>query len=127
MKICKTIKNIIDGGFKIINISNTNFCYNVDNSINNYTLKSDTLKNADLLSIILNHIKNSLEADASNVIILFNSYVKGILRLRILDNGKGIPIKAQKSIFEQNFSTKNTDSGIRGNGMYLNKHILINV
>jgi len=122
----KSLKNIVDGGFKIINISNTNFEYKVDNNLSKYKIGSDKLKNADFLSIILNHIKNSLEANASKIFILFGKFEDNNIYMRIIDNGNGIPEKAQKNIFAANFSTKSSDSGIRGNGMYLNKQILVN-
>jgi len=120
----KSIKNIIDGGFKIINISNTNFEFKVDKKLSKYRIDSKLLKNADLLSVTLNHIKNSLEANSSKVYILFAGYQNNYLRVRIIDNGKGIPKKVQRDIFCANFSTKNDDGSIRGNGMYLNRHII---
>jgi signal transduction histidine kinase len=120
----KTIKDIFEGGFKIINISNTNFNYNIDSTLENYKIKSNILKNADLLSILLNHIKNSLEANASNIILLVREFSNEHIYIRIIDDGCGIPEKFKKSIFNPNFSTKKTLGGIRGNGMYLNKHIL---
>jgi len=122
----KSLKNIIDGGFKIINISNTNFEHKIDQKLDNYKIGTDKLKNADLLSILLNHFKNSLEANASKILILFNKVEDNTLYFRIIDNGNGIPLKAQKKIFSANFSTKKSDSGIRGNGMYLNKLIINN-
>jgi signal transduction histidine kinase len=122
----KSIKNIIDGGFKIINISNTNFEYKVDKQFSKFKIGSEKLKNADFLSIILNHIKNSLEANASMIYILLAKSDDKDIYIRIIDNGNGIKQEAQKKIFEPNFSTKNSDSGIRGNGMYLNKHIIKN-
>jgi len=120
----KTLKDIIDGGFRIINISNSNFTYRIDNELENYNLIK--LKNADLLSIILNHLKNSLEANADKIVILFISYNVNELKFRIIDNGNGIPEDFKKNVFKPNFSTKSFDTGVRGNGMYLNKHILNN-
>jgi len=120
----KSIKNIIEGGFKIINISNTNFEYNVDKKLSMYKINSDYLKNADLLSVTLNHIKNSLDAYSSKIFILFTGFENGFLRLRIIDNGNGIPENFKKKVFIANFSTKGDDGSIRGNGMYLNRHIL---
>jgi len=122
----KSIKNIIDGGFKIINISNTNFDYKVDTKLAGYKIGTSKLKNADFLSIILNHLKNSLEANASKIFIMLSKEEENHIKIRIIDNGNGIPKEAQKKIFSANFSTKNSDSGIRGNGMYLNKHIIKN-
>ena len=120
----KSIKDIIDGGLKIINISNTNFKSTVDDRLNNYSIGNHDLKNAEFLSVILNHLKNSLEAYASKIAFIFVKEDKNILFFRIIDNGNGIPEKAKKNIFKPNFSTKTSDSGIRGNGMYLNKHIM---
>ncbi len=120
----KSIKNIIDGGFKIINISNSNFESRVDSELRKYRLEATKLKNANLLSIILNHIKNSLEANASKIFILFVKETKTSVVIRIVDNGNGIPKEVQKDIFKANFSTKENIGSIRGNGMYLNKHIL---
>jgi signal transduction histidine kinase len=120
----KSIKNIIDGGFKIIAISNSNFDYNVDEKLDNYSLDNNRIKNADLLNIMLNHIKNSLEANASKIYILFKEENKNFVKLRIIDNGVGIPAEARADIFKPNFSTKGFDDGIRGNGMYLNRHII---
>jgi len=123
----KSIKDIIDGGLKIINISNTNFEYMVDEVLNDYGIGNHDLKNAEFLSVILNHLKNSLEADASKVLFVFVKEDKDNLYFRIIDNGNGIPEKAVKDIFKPNFSTKSSDSGIRGNGMYLNRHIMRSV
>ena len=123
----KSIENIIDGGFQIINISNSNFSYHVDSELSKYKIGSKDLKNADLLGIILNHIKNSLEANANKIYIKYAGFEKNKLKIRIIDNGNGIPKEAQRNIFKPNFSTKSIDSGIRGNGMYLNRYILNSV
>ena len=120
----KSIKNIIDGSFKIINLSNTNFEYKVDKKLSKFSLNGEVLKNADLLNIMLNHIKNSLEANSSKIFIILVEANAKRIKFRIIDNGNGIPPKAQKNIFKPNFSTKSVSDGIRGNGMYLNKHIL---
>jgi hypothetical protein len=58
----KSIFDIIDGAFKIMSISNSNFTYNIDNRLNDYKLNYKLVKdfkNADLLNIVLNHIKKS--------------------------------------------------------------------
>jgi signal transduction histidine kinase len=120
----KSVFDIATGGFKIINISNSNFDYYVDENLENYSLKKNSIKNAEMLSIFLNHIKNSLEANASIIKIFFVKEEPGFIIVRIIDNGNGIPENAIKHIFKPNFSTKDTDEDIRGNGMYLNKHIL---
>lgn len=124
----KSIFDIIDGAFKIMSISNSNFTYNIDNRLNDYKLNYKLVKdfkNADLLNIVLNHIKNSLEANSNKIHIVFNSYGKYSLSFSIIDNGKGVKPHLIKQIFSPNFSTKsNFDNVIRGNGLYLNKSIL---
>jgi signal transduction histidine kinase len=120
----KSLADIIEGGFKIMKISNSNFEFNIDHNLGMYTLKPKTLKNAELLSIMINHFKNSLEANASKIFVYFTSFEDDFLTLRILDNGNGIPKNSQANIFKANFSTKNNDEDIRGNGMFLNKHML---
>jgi len=120
----KSILNIIEGGFSIMKMSNSNFTYYISDELNNLTLRKDNLLNADLLSILINHFKNSLEAFASKIYILFVKLEKNRLYFRIIDNGRGIPENAKKRIFEPNFSTKKDMNSVRGNGMYLNKHII---
>ncbi len=120
----KTIKSIITGGFKIINISVSNFEYTIDNKLSKYKIDNTNFKNADLLNIVLNHIKNSLEANSSKIVIAFNKFSFGYLYIRIIDNGNGIVKISKEDIFKPNFSSKSEENGIRGNGMYLNKQIL---
>jgi len=118
----KSLYDIIDGAFKIIKVINSNFEFMIDEDFVNYGLKN--IKNADLLSIIINHIKNSIEASASKVYILINNVEDDTLKFRIIDNGNGIEEKIKKNVFLPNFSTKKEVDEVRGNGMYLNKNIL---
>ncbi len=120
----KTITDIFEGAFKIISISNTNYSHSIDKELNNYSIKSNSFRNADLLGIAINNIKNSIEATASKIFIVYGGYSKGFIKLRIIDNGSGIPKGAEKKIFDPNFSTKSQDDSIRGNGMYLNRQII---
>lgn len=121
----KSISSIIEGAFKLISVSNSNFECNVDEELRKYTINSDTFKNADLLNIIINHIKNSLEANSNKIHIIFTAGNKDFITFRIIDNGNGIKQSNRKNIFEPNFSTKVIGvNGIRGNGLYLNKSIL---
>jgi len=120
----KSIHDIVNGAFKIISISNTNFTFKIDEKLKKYKIASKNLANADFLSILLNHIKNSLEANADTVFVLFRKFEKNTLYMRLLDNGSGIPEHSKSKIFDANFSTKKTSSGIRGNGMFLNRQIL---
>jgi signal transduction histidine kinase len=123
----KTIYDIVEGAVKIINISNSGFTYKIDSNLKDYKIKSNgdkTLKNVDLLNVILNHLKNSLEAKAGNIEIKVFSFKDNILKLHIIDNGNGIPADVVNKIFLPNFSTKTELKAIRGNGMYLNKFIM---
>jgi len=120
----KTIKDIIDGSFKIISLSNTNFEYNVDESLKDYKLNPNKIKNADLLSIMINHIKNSLEANATIIYVIVDKVQEKYIYIRIIDNGNGVPEHIKKDMFKPNLSSKGSVGDIRGNGMFLNKHIM---
>jgi len=119
----KTLYDIIDGAFRIIAISNSDFDYDIDVKFKNYKMISKILKNVDLLNVLINHIKNSLEANATFMEVE-SSYANGVLKIKIKDNGAGIPPDVLENIFEPNFSTKQVGDIIRGNGMYLNKYII---
>ena len=82
------------------------------------------MKNVDLLNVIINHLKNSLEAKSSSIIINMGSFVDDMIRINIIDNGNGIPKHVMGNVFKPNYSTKIDTGTIRGNGMYLNKYIL---
>ena len=90
-------------------------------------MNSTTFKNIDLINILINHIKNSLEANATVITATMNienhSLTKNIV-IELKDDGNGIPKHLVKNIFEPNLSTKAIGDTIRGNDMYLNKHII---
>ena len=65
-----------------------NFKIYIDQDLKNYSLRG-TLENGDLLGILSNHFKNSIEA-MSTVINLSYNYNDGKLKLFITDNGVGI-------------------------------------
>lgn len=122
----KSIAEIIEGAFKVISISNSNFYFEVDPSLRDYSISGDELKNADLLNIIINHIKNSLEANASKIFVNLGEFKDKKVSFKIIDNGNGIPEKLKSRLFKPNFSSKSIgDTGLRGNGLYLNKSILL--
>ena len=124
----KNIYDIVYGAFKIINISNTDFIYEVDEEFKNYQTIKNGLKNVDILNILINHLKNSLEANSTEIKCFVESIIvknnKNLLTIGIKDNGSGIPKEIQKNVFKANLSTKAIGDSIRGNGMYLNKHIV---
>ncbi len=120
----RTIYDVSDGAFKISSVSNTDFEYSVDTELKQYRMKPDNLKNVDLLNVLINHIKNSVEANATLIEIKKFKFDSGILEIVIIDNGSGIDNDIQKNVFTPNFSSKQIGASIRGNGMYLNKHII---
>jgi len=102
---------------------NLSFSFKINDSLRHYQPSNELFTSLDLLNIIINHIKNSLEADATNITIDYYKFENNKIYLHIIDNGNGIPMKVQSNIFESNFSTKDSSQILRGNGMYLNKHI----
>ena len=120
----KSIFDIVSGAFKMVEISNSNYIYEMDKELINYGVEGK-ITNSDLLNVFINHIKNSLEAGASKVYVVINSVTDTHINVRIIDNGDGIDPKCIKSIFAPNFSTKSLEKENRGNGMYLNKHLMV--
>ena len=121
----KSIYDIVKGAFTMVRVSTQDFMYFIDDKLKDYKL-CGTLKNEDLLSILINHIKNSIEANATAVHIILDRTTSDKVFIRILDDGNGIPKHAIENIFKPNFSTKRGINTTRGNGMYLNKHVLEN-
>jgi signal transduction histidine kinase len=121
----KSVFNVVSGAFRIILISYANVKCSIDTNLKKYKMGKDSLKNIDLLNVVINHIKNSLEADATVIKINMAKEMKNnMMRLVITDNGNGIPHEYLKNVFEPNFSSKQIGDSIRGNGMYLNRHIV---
>jgi len=121
----KSIYDIVQTAFDIISQKNSNFSTKIDDELKLYSIKHNIeLKNADLLNITINHIKNSLDANSNKIHVHFVGVERDFIYFRIIDNGSGIPKEARKKIFEPNFTTKITMDSIRGNGLYLNKNIL---
>ncbi|GAA0726220.1 hypothetical protein GCM10008905_22510 [Clostridium malenominatum] len=81
----------------------------------------------DLLKVLSNIIKNSIDAlaDTVNPTIKFKSYnnYNGVL-ITILNNGPEIPKKIMHKIFETGFSTKNNMSEDRGFGLNIVSNII---
>lgn len=121
----KSLYDIVKGAFRMVRVSTQDFMCFIDDKLKDYKL-CGTLKNEDLLSILINHIKNSIEANATAVHIILDRTTSDKVFIRILDDGNGIPKHAIENIFKPNFSTKRGINTTRGNGMYLNKHVLEN-
>jgi len=120
----KTLFDIIETAFKIMQISHRNFDYHIDEEFKQYKNHPDSLTNADLLNILINHIKNSLEANATKIIALFIRFDGTFLYFQLKDNGSGIPVEFISSLFHPNMSTKKNVLEIRGNGLFINREII---
>jgi len=122
----KSVYEIIEGAAKILNVTiDTPFEFYIDEEIGDYKLDhSNGFKNADLVNIIINHLKNSVEANATRVEMTIENIKKGYMLLNVKDNGNGIPYEFQNSIFQPNKSSKKDTLGLRGNGLFLNQNLL---
>jgi K+-sensing histidine kinase KdpD len=99
------------------------FDYEIEEEFKNYKLCTANLKNGEMTAIILNFIKNSVEANACSLRFKINSLKNNKLSFLIIDDGNGIPKNLHNEIFKENVSSK---SGSRGNGLYANKFIINN-
>lgn len=70
-----------------------------------------TADNAQVRRLIINLIRNSIQADANQINLRVN-VDKDACILFVHDNGKGIPLDLRDKIFEQNFTTKSSGMGI---------------
>ncbi|MBK7105428.1 MAG: hybrid sensor histidine kinase/response regulator [Ignavibacteriae bacterium] len=75
--------------------------------------------------IILNIIKNSIEADSeAKITISLNDYYKNQIELIISDNGPGINSEDLKYIFDVGFSSKKSDKIEHGLGLSIVKELV---
>jgi len=88
--------------------------YDIDNSTG--------LSNGSFINIIVNHIKNSLEANATEIVFTVSNIHKCKMTILITDNGNGIPADKVSSVFAYKESTKGTGRGV---GMYINRSLLL--
>jgi len=124
----KTMYDVIETAFTMMTISHKNFDWYIDEEFKKYNLSCPKcLSNADLLNILINHIKNSIEAKSTKITAGFISYKNGYVTILLKDNGNGIPEKFIPYIFKPNLSTKSNVLNTRGNGMYINLEILKSV
>jgi len=124
----KNVYDSVTDSFGMVAISNNLFKYSVDERLKVFDLDSKDLRASGLRSILINHLKNSLEACATDIKIIFVSLRGRYLTFNLEDNGNGIKEDIVDKIFEPNYSTKESGSMItRGNGMYLNKHLVTSI
>ena len=99
----------------------------IDQEFNKYRIDhSNGMTNGFFLNVLMNHIKNSLEAGASDINITINRIDKNrLMHIYIEDNGIGMPPDIAKSVFNLHVTTKNVNGVYgRGSGMYYNKTVL---
>lgn len=104
-------------------VSPIDFEFFTDDDLLEYKL-TPILTHGTLINVLLNHVKNSLEATADEIYISFVSFEHGYLKIRITDNGNGISEAVVDKIFDNDFSTKSSPTIIRGNGLTLNRQII---
>jgi len=90
--------------------------FNVNVKPGNYVIKGDHTK---LMQVMLNVIKNSLEAidmESENKFISVSMELTGdYILLKIADNGQGFDKKTSENFFERGFTTKKKGTGL---GLY---------
>jgi signal transduction histidine kinase len=97
------------------------FDYEVFSGFENFNLNADFLKNGELTAIILNFIKNSIDANSKYIQFKIKEVKNSKLTFFIIDDGNGIPEEFQANIFKENSSSKSLS---RGHGLFVNKFIL---
>lgn len=127
----KTIYDLCQVSVNLINeIKTEKFDeYIVDEKLKKYKVDHTTgLENGDIVNNIINHIKNSLNANAGHFLIqLDDSYHRpGFIKILLIDSGNGIPDKIIKKLYQPNIVGNTTVRG-EGMGLYLNNLILSKV
>jgi signal transduction histidine kinase len=120
----RTYYEVIQSSCEMMKISNSDhFDYVIDEQLKNYKVDGRHMKNGELSGILLNHIKNSVEADTTTIIFKLGDVKDNLCTIYIGDNGNGIPNEMKTEIFNENHSSK---EGIRGNGLYINRFLVQN-
>lgn len=118
------LRTIIRTSCDIMSVSqHEKFDYDVHYDFIGYKLNTQLLKKGEFTAIMLNLIKNSIDANTHMINFKLKNYdpKSKTLTFYIADNGNGIPKELQKSVFREDISSKSNN---RGNGLYINKYIL---
>jgi signal transduction histidine kinase len=123
----KSIYDVVDSASRIMLITSKvkNFNIEIEEDLKNYSLNG--FRNEDLLNILINHFKNSIEACSTKIVVKNLEGIKNnMLKFYIIDNGNGIPKHAIDKIYELHFSTKpvSEKDSTRGVGLFLSREIL---
>ena len=118
----QTIYDIIEYAAGLIDFITTDeFNYDIDENLDKFILSED-LEVATFINILLNHIKNSVEAGSLDIIFKLTHSTNKCIKIQIIDNGNGIESTILKRLFSPNNSSSNSE--LRGNGLYINKNIM---
>lgn len=114
----KTIYDILYYASHSMTVFNkSNFTYEISEDFKRYSLKHNNIANGDLLNIVSNHLRNSLEATSSKI-IFDCTVIKDVMHLFIIDNGEGIvdsntglivSKKNYNKVFDPYYSSKKKD------------------
>jgi len=113
----KTVYDIVSyGANAMTNYKKTNYVINVPTDLKKYGVDNKKLNNADVLNVVTNHFKNSLDAMADRIEVSakYRAETK-MLYLYIIDKGTGVrgfdglilPKEKYENIFDPYWSTKN--------------------
>lgn len=120
------IYNVIETTFNVLLVTQAEkVSFEIDPALKDFKINDKYIRNGELTSIILNLIKNSVEAQSTSIKISTDTPPKlnsGKINIYVADNGNGIPHNNKKKIFEENFSTK--IKGKVGNGLFVSKFLL---
>jgi signal transduction histidine kinase len=117
----RDLRTLIKTTCDIMNISQHEvFDYEIEYDFMNYKLDTSLLTPGEFTAMMLNFIKNSIDANAHDMKFKIKWVKNESISFYIIDNGNGIPLNVQDSIFKQDSSSKSRN---RGNGLYINKFI----
>ncbi len=123
----RTIYDLIESTILTVSVMRSeNIINHTDIELDNFYLDQKLLSNGTFINILTNHVKNSIEAYASNLTSTFITMHKHKLSFTFADDGNGIPKEYRKKVFEKGFSTKGSKLE-RGSGMSINKDIIESV
>jgi len=124
----RSVFMLVDIAIKMLrrtNISTFNNI-NIDPELNKYSISHENdMSNGFFLKLMINHIKNSLEAGSTKLTIKLHKRDRKYLYIYIIDDGSGITPNMVEKIYNANVTTKaNLTEYRRGVGLYLSKLLI---
>lgn len=123
----KSIYELCDIAFSMVrrtSIHNFKRTY-IDPRLKWYSVYKDNgMTNGLFLNILMNHIRNSLEAHGNVVHVNLDFMDDKHIVLHIVDNGDGVHDDVKEKLYKETVTSKAIGQYDRGVGMYLNKYIL---